>query len=882
MWRLLRFLVGADVFISYARADAGVYADRLATRLKSERGVSVYLDQELSPVGRQLPAVLLRHLHLSRRLVVIVSDAALHSEALQNEVDAFARTPRPVIPIDVLEREQRPSWSGLAGAFWRREDLQTLQTATPSDAIVAEILDSIGADRQSARTRRAAWTAFGAVIVAVIASLAMIVAARNEALRQTAIAEATAIANEAETVTRRDPRRLQHAGVLSAESMRRFNNLGVRSLIADSAVRNVLSQLGHIERRIVFRQRAEEVAVSRDGRFVAASYKEKVELWDTRNGLLRILTIDGATCEAAADLQFSRDGSHLAATCANYEMNRGWAGVWRTADAKLLGPSIVTRESHPVCALSSDGRFFAIAAEPHVVTILHTVTGASVRQLREQDGLYRLEFSPSSRYLVIGEQALWDWQNEDVVMPPIARGWLQTRFSDDERFVSATENENAFVFSFPDGRQLWSAAGKVVGMDRQRVAIQRSEGGVDIHDLESKQLITKLDVAYPNVVMMRGDDFGVGGNEGAAIYSLVPEIEVVRLRARVGHTEGASAIAMLDDRTVVSADIVGALRWKPRTAEAVWADESMGLVDFSPDSQQVVRDEFSTDRSSRFEIRDAGTGKILQVTTVNGHAISLSFGGRGRVVIGTSNGDVLLWDRGSSTRRIVPRRSSGAQAVEVTRDGNVLAVAAENEVTVWSLEHERATPLGRILHDGPVTKLAFGRSNDEIVTACGDGRVRLWKIAAGVPTLLSTSKAVRFLPALAVLDGTFLLMADGDSIAIRDVHRLDTAPVESIDLVSRAINIVTADEGVFATADEHGSLRVWRRAAVTEEIARFEVIADEEPPVVLSPNGRWLVAIGRTAFEVRSLWPADLLPALCGQLTPYADDPHYRAACIAE
>src|SRR5258708_30905576 len=101
-------------------------------------------------------------------MVVVVTDGAIASY-VKKEVDQFAETPRTVIPIDALLTAERPQWPGLAGAYWRREDAEAVRDGTPTEAIVGEILDTIGADRQSRRTRRTALVALAFIIVAVTA-----------------------------------------------------------------------------------------------------------------------------------------------------------------------------------------------------------------------------------------------------------------------------------------------------------------------------------------------------------------------------------------------------------------------------------------------------------------------------------------------------------------------------------------------------------------------------------------------------------------------------------------------------------------------------------------------------------------------------------------
>src|SRR5437588_10285596 len=94
------FLLGYDLFISYRRADANVYALRLADRL-TKLGFRCYLDQFSSSADPELPEDVKYALRQSAGLVIIGSPGALESKAIAEDVDIFSKLSRTILPVSV-------------------------------------------------------------------------------------------------------------------------------------------------------------------------------------------------------------------------------------------------------------------------------------------------------------------------------------------------------------------------------------------------------------------------------------------------------------------------------------------------------------------------------------------------------------------------------------------------------------------------------------------------------------------------------------------------------------------------------------------------------------------------------------------------------------
>lgn len=157
----VRYFMGPDVFISYARADSYGYAGQLASQLIASE-LSCYIDQSGSPPGKQVPKRTLKAAERSSVLVALTSAAALKSKPMEEEIRAFPISDRPVIPVFFGEPDQfekmikRRSWlAALEGEAIAYEAPDTLISGAPSDSLVKRIVNAVGNHRQTRRIRRA-------------------------------------------------------------------------------------------------------------------------------------------------------------------------------------------------------------------------------------------------------------------------------------------------------------------------------------------------------------------------------------------------------------------------------------------------------------------------------------------------------------------------------------------------------------------------------------------------------------------------------------------------------------------------------------------------------------------------------------------------------
>jgi hypothetical protein len=107
--RTLRYLLGEDIFISYARRDGQPFALDLANKLAS-RNYSCKFDQWGTLPGEKMPWQLILSLKRSAVLVLICTDGASKSDSVKEEINEFLKTGRFIVPVDIGGSLRSAGW----------------------------------------------------------------------------------------------------------------------------------------------------------------------------------------------------------------------------------------------------------------------------------------------------------------------------------------------------------------------------------------------------------------------------------------------------------------------------------------------------------------------------------------------------------------------------------------------------------------------------------------------------------------------------------------------------------------------------------------------------------------------------------------------------
>lgn len=881
MWRLLRYLFGPDVFISYAHKDADAYADRLTERLKSHRGVSVYLDQEQSTQGQALPKTLERHLDLSRRLVAIITDAAKDS-AMRAELERFAKTPRKVIPIDALEQGQRSDWPELKGLVWRREDVVRVRAGDPSDYVVQEILDVVGADRQSRRARRGALIALALIAMAAAASFFLFGFAR----RQRAIADARALLSRADAVLSKDPSQRDRALLLAIGAVRRLDETEADSTDAVSRLRLMLEESGTLLRRREFRGRTLAAAVSRDGRFAAAAHDGSIELWDTQ-GSVRILRYSG---DAVRDLRFSADGSHLAASSLLS------LSIWRTSDGAQVA-SRVTQFAILDLALSADATYYATWESGGEIRVYHTATGALLRELpHEKSGGGFLAFSRDAALLGAGGYRcrVWKWNAAGTGEPL----WTSSSehsvvaFSDDGTIAIGSGRDAVTARSLIEGRDLWAARGTSYGwygvsIDVDRIAIVHSDG-IEVRNLRDGSDVRSFPAADPEQVMMRNGLIAARlGNGTSIVFPFDGGRQVF-----IGHDPSAD-VALRSDGSVLLVTTRDASIWATRPASAPYwllsnaLPNGVGRIAISAARRQLASfEELSEYGRGVWRIYDLRTSRPIVVLQMIGQASAVDFRD-GTLVTGNADGEVFVWNGGDFRpleRVLDPDRTRhlAIREVHIDTSGKFAAASTNVELFVWSLDAPQAPQLHLALPKAKTLEdFTFGRSHDELVTLDSDQQLGIWRWTDGKAKQIA-SKKLSDPRSIAVIGNEFVATGENDAVTLRSLANLSAPPSTRLIHSSAITDIASAGDLIVAAGDD-GFLRAWSwtPGKPAREVAQIRVTDLNRQPdaIAVDPLGGLVATTRDRDLEVRTLAAVDVWRAACARMSAARNTPEYRDAC---
>lgn len=151
---IMKFLFGYDIFISYSRIDALVYAAGLANEL-TKLGFWCYLDQFETVPGEDLPTSLRKSIQRSTMLVIVGTEGGIVSVSVAKEVESFLKTKRTIIPINFDGALYKASWyTSIKGLPLSPETKETLIEGAPSQTTISRIEKSFNFTKRNQRMRR--------------------------------------------------------------------------------------------------------------------------------------------------------------------------------------------------------------------------------------------------------------------------------------------------------------------------------------------------------------------------------------------------------------------------------------------------------------------------------------------------------------------------------------------------------------------------------------------------------------------------------------------------------------------------------------------------------------------------------------------------------
>jgi WD40 repeat protein len=499
-----------------------------------------------------------------------------------------------------------------------------------------------------------------------------------------------------------------------------------------------LRRLSHSELVTVDnKQRANWVACSPDGRWIATAGEKPIRIWELATGrLVHSLSSKGANSLGVA---FSPDSRYVASTDIDREIR-----LWEVETGKELPlprPPIPDKEVkfasgdgtvivHDVTygiAFSPDSQLLAIG-EGRYVEIFNRTTGKEVAGLRGQGGRIRsVAFRADGRRVAaiespigppIGGVTVWDLPQQRRVFAVPARVFSLQQV----------------VFS-PDGKRLvWSELEQVKVADAETGAVVAS---LDAHTAAVRQVSFSPDGRR----MASASDDGTIRVWDAAAWK-----EEFTLLGHTGAVHGAVFTA--DGRRVVSVSTDGTTRvWQiPAAPERSVFLARMPVSVLSPDGSRYA---WIDAASKRISIRNATTS--FETAQCNGHRgapFHVAFSPDGKRLISAGAGEkpgepgqVFLWDAADGCCLLELEHKSPVQYLAFVDEGRrLVTLDARRELGVWDAETGKrlssctipgdSTP--EVSADG--RRLALVRNADILIVDAADGK-QLSVIPRKVPPL---------------------------------------------------------------------------------------------------------------------------------------------------
>jgi WD40 repeat protein len=734
------------------------------------------------------------------------------------------------------------TWEGRS--IGRLNDLERTFLTTSRDAAERD---------RRARRRRIRFTVGGlssaTVIVAVIAVVALVMAARADDQRKLAVSRQ--LVTDARAQLRLDP----ELGLLLAREAYRTapsedTEAVLRQATTDSHIRTTLGRAG-----------AFGAAFSPDGKYVLTSDADgalRVRTWDTEHGV-------GATTQTLRvgtsllwNPVFSSDGRRIAVVGGEGLWVWDWGQVLAGgAQPVLLRRSIDSVSRRSKIALSSDGRRVASGNDDGTVRIWNAAGDDRPTVLGGHDGqVFGVAFSRDGKWLAGGGEdgTIRLWNLADGGSPVVLRGH--------EGAVDAV------AFS-PDGLHLASAGAdgtvRVWALARTAdavVVLGRHDGGAldvayspDGHSVagagnDGTVKIWNADLAA-EPLMLRGHRGAVQSAafspDGRFILSVGADLIEVKIWEvdevgdatvlRGQHGRSVSVAASQDGRMVVSGGQDGTVRlWDVSGGHApiVLAGTTKPVlhVAISPTGRQVAA-VYEDNTVTIWKTGEPAVPTRLREPAPGNLVVRVAFSADGNRLAGLMwRGTPCIWNTPeSSSAQPVPEVLVGA-APDVplsgwwSPDGHHFATGSDRSILLWDLDVRgsvTALPLG----DVPLQTLAFSRDGARLAGGGDDGTIHIWNIAdtagrADPVTLHGRHQdAVR---SVAFSQDGRQLATVGIDTTVRIWKTTGTSePLVLIGFRPAPTTVVSLPDGRYVTAHDDGTVRIWRCLAcgpITEVLAQ--------------------------------------------------------------
>jgi WD40 repeat protein/serine/threonine protein kinase len=522
------------------------------------------------------------------------------------------------------------------------------------------------------------------------------------------------------------------------------------------------------------RGRIDVLAWAPDGKLLLSAGEDGARLWDAAAGReldalggdaagVRVATIDPTGRYAAlggvggrvdiieldrrrsiSTLQLSDSATALAFDGSGHLLTASWNGlgqVWRVPGGQLVFSLVGHGEKIDYAEYSPDRRWIVTAGRDGTARVWNARTGEMAAVLRGHRGpVFRARFDPSSQRIVTaGADAAAVWERASGRRTALYEGHAavvsDARFSPDGALVATHSwDGTAMIWSVADvylkEREPGPGGACVFPSGSPRVSrylVAPCAGGTAVRDAASGALVGALPGA--DLAEVSGD--GRRAITASGTTATLWDLPAGRELGRIAHRGPVAAVDWSPTAgAALSGSEDGVVRlWREGSA-AVELDlpdrRPIRAAAFTPDGGRVV----VGDSAGALRLFDASTGALLATLPAGGDIQGLRFSSDGRLlVVMPPLGGVQpsLWDL-SRRERIGELRGHAGSLLDVRFDptGERL-VTASGDGVVRLYDARRAAALGELIGGAQfVATAAFDSSGQLVATSGGDGAIRFW------------------------------------------------------------------------------------------------------------------------------------------------------------
>ena len=522
------------------------------------------------------------------------------------------------------------------------------------------------------------------------------------------------------------------------------------------------------------------LAVAPDGRTAAGGgHDGLLRIWDLKSGEVRALPGHPVIISGVA---FSPDSATIA-TRDNDGMVRLWdaaTGAGRTLSERL-GHHVFQLAPFGKLRFSPDGSWLAAAGDGSFVRVWEVANGAEHR-LDGPDGRTAwIAFSPDSKLLAASS------------FDHTAHVWELA--SGASRIFRGFDTELSAVAFSPDGQSLAAAS---------------SDGMVRVFPMATlpSRVVTDARVKL-GALDLAPDQASVLASGEAGTMRLI-DLASGAFTSFEGHEKAVlNAQFSPDGSLIASAGEDGTTRIWDRTGHAIWIFSGRApnpSLAFSPDSRFVA----APGASGAVQLIDIDSGTLRELEGHTAAAVTVTFSRDGAQLASTSvDKTIRIWDLATGASRVLAGHEAALLGASFSPDGKSLASGSDDHtLRLWSL----ATGESRRVDAGGagIAQLVFSADGKTLFTCdVFDASIRIWDAATLAPrTSLRGHQALGVHLALSP-DERRLVSASGDGT----LRLWDLASSESRILRGHtgAVTAVafSADGKQIVSSGADGTVRVW-------------------------------------------------------------------------